>query len=811
MTIIRKLDYFNGNVNHVVNNFFLFGISEDENIVLIHTNNLIGTYTVGNIAIDGNWDVRKRNNDIILQFLSGVSWYGQNPAGHTENSDEAVANGGKLNIIGTEDGLGSVKRFYGSYSENSNASNGEVAIIDGTFNNVVVAGGMVTSDSYSASNNKVNIYNGNFTGTDIYGGASKVSGAIKNSGTENTVNVYNGTFNDSNLYDVENINGGTFNNGGITGDNLTVNAGTFDNVNVFAKTGGNSKTFNVNTKLSGFNEVKDFQIMNFTLPRDTTNGSQILSTKTVSLDNTKINVAAMAGVSLSDNDTITLIHTTNGITGTFTVGDITLNGNWEIKQDGNDIILVASDEDNPPDDPNPPAPPTPINVDDGYDGSQIIHNLATGSAAEKWCNNIAANQPNADMRQNTINTMTNMEQLANVQHGNYSLTNLAMDETFNHMSVRNRNLEYSSMPKYKLRNTAARRGNYRIDQIDVGRVDDVLPTHQLDRIIDGDSRRTSPRTSRYNGYSRNNYNDNYYNNGRNSDRDYYAQRRSYKNYEYISSGGEEEQMVWATYIHSKEEIKDMEVGHLKQDSTLKYNGATVGADLWQSDHGFGGLALTYAKGDVNSVQKVSSVKNDVDYYGGSIYHRTDSGKFSVQLDATYSNSKNDIKMQTLGAEDIKIKPKTEAYSAGIKIEEPIEINEKTNIVPFIGVRYTHMRTEKTQSNIDIAYGSNEQDMCSVPLGVSLRNQFEVSDSMKLGTVLDAGYIFNIGDRKGKQRLIYGAVTDTVNYNIVDKGQYFIKAAIQAICENMMWELGYHYSKSSKVKDDKWYVNADFKF
>ena len=109
--------------------------------------------------------------------------------------------------------------------------------------------------------------------------------------------------------------------------------------------------------------VSNFDIINFTLPSGTTDGSKILNASTVNLSGTKINVGAVSGLTLNTDDTITLIHTTNGITGTFTVGDITIDGDWEIKQNGNDIILINSNVPLPPIDP-----PTPIN-DDGYGGA----------------------------------------------------------------------------------------------------------------------------------------------------------------------------------------------------------------------------------------------------------------------------------------------------------------------------------------------------------------------------------------------------------------------------------------------------------
>ena len=70
--------------------------------------------------------------------------------------------------------------------------------------------------------------------------------------------------------------------------------------------------------------------------------------------------------------------------------------------------------------------------------------------------------------------------------------------------------------------------------------------------------------------------------------------------------------VWASFIHSKEKIEGRRTGHLEQNSTLQYNGTVVGADLWGGKHGFGGVALSYADGNVHSNQSSSVVKTAED-------------------------------------------------------------------------------------------------------------------------------------------------------------------------------------------------------
>ena len=385
----------------------------------------------------------------------------------------------------------------------------------------------------------------------------------------------------------------------------------------------------------------------------------------------------------------------------------------------------------------------------------IIKELPMDSEPKQWIEKISVNQNNTVEKGNTINTMVNMGNLANVQCGSFMMSNYTVDEVFNNIGVERRNIV--RVEKAKILNTECtpNNNNTDVETVEQGKASEVMPTQ----------------------------------------------------YEEQKYGKE----VWASFIHSKTKIEGMKSGHLEQDSTLQYNGTVVGVDLWSGRHGFGGVALTYGNGNFHSGQMVSNVKNDADYYGISVYNRQDVGKFSFQYDAGFTYAKNDVTMSTAGAEDVTAKPKVRAYSAGFKVEEPIKVGRATEVVPFVGARYTFLRTQDYKNSLGLGYDVDNQHLVKIPVGMSLRTKYLDKSGWKFGTTLSGGYSWNLCNRSSQQRVSFGGYSDMIDFDIADRGEYFVNAAVQAEYENLLFELGYNYSKGKTTRSNKWYVNANLGF
>ena len=267
--------------------------------------------------------------------------------------------------------------------------------------------------------------------------------------------------------------------------------------------------------------------------------------------------------------------------------------------------------------------------------------------------------------------------------------------------------------------------------------------------------------------------------------------------------------VWASFIHSKEKIEGRRTGHLEQNSTLQYNGTVVGADLWGGKHGFGGVALSYADGNVHSNQSSSVVKNEADYYGISVYNRLDVGKFRFQYSGGLTYGKNDVTLSTIELQDVIAKPKARAYNVGFRVDEPIAISKATMVTPFLGARYTFIRTKDYQNDFGMEYTADNQHLVNIPVGLKIEGSYETKEGWTLGGSLTGGYNWNLGNRNSTQTVSYYGYTDSIGFDIADRGEYFVKAGITAKRKNAVFELNYRYSRGNTSRDNRWNINVNF--
>lgn len=678
--------------------------------------------------------------------------------------------------------FGNSRKIYGG--DGASTEGNIVTISGGTFgNSIEIYGSYNSSSSGTAKGNKIIISGGNFgTSAHIYG--SQGSGIGKENEVTISGNVsfgdgiwiFGSRNSDGADSNIVTVSGGTFGNdmviyGGQDTNNqkdakntvVNIKGGTFGaGLKLYGGKAGqmgtsSGNTLNIETKINAkASDVQYFQKMSFVLPSDIlANDNLMLSTASVTYDNTLIDVTAASGVSLTSGQVITLIAADSKSGNISNNNAYVLDGAGQISLSGNNLILTMVD-DYVQTDPEPEPEPEPTPSTQITDIDNLVSKFPAGSQAKAWIEEISASQTDTEVLNNTINTMTNMAQLANVQTGTCVINNLTNENICLNVGVMVRPIAKIGGPAI-VQKTAAGKSSYEIATVPLANKGN-MELHREDS---------------QNVYSKE---------------------------------------VWASYIHSKQKIDGMETGEfLKQNSEIQYNGITVGADLWSGRHGFGGVALTYADGSTFSSQKVSTVESDVDYYGLSVYNRQDIGKFSVQYDGGITHSKNDVTMSTVGAVDVTATPKVNIYNAGFRVENSCRLSGKTELVPFAGLRYTHIKTKEYKNSLGMRFDVDNQNMWTLPLGLEVRSNFGLIDGWQMGSTVEAGYSWNLGDRDSQQRITYGNAYDVVGFTTADKGQYFVKAALQARRGNLSAEVGYRYSKGHTTRDSRWNFNIGFSF
>ena len=266
--------------------------------------------------------------------------------------------------------------------------------------------------------------------------------------------------------------------------------------------------------------------------------------------------------------------------------------------------------------------------------------------------------------------------------------------------------------------------------------------------------------------------------------------------------------LWADYVHNRESVSGLSLANMKADYEGSYNTFIVGSDLYAKDNLVLGVAATYGTGKISSRNSRVVTKNDATYYGASIYGRKINGKTAYLADISYLRGENDITQRNSG-QVITGKPKTNAYSFGIKAEQQLETGYGT-LIPYAGFRYMHLSQGKYTTSHQFTYDQKDQNLFLIPLGVKLTSERKMG-SWNVKPMAEVGVIINAGDKDTKQTVSVGSGQSTMDYTIVNGTSLLGKLGVQAEKENVTIGVSYQYQKSSDTSDNRFNINVGYRF
>lgn len=266
--------------------------------------------------------------------------------------------------------------------------------------------------------------------------------------------------------------------------------------------------------------------------------------------------------------------------------------------------------------------------------------------------------------------------------------------------------------------------------------------------------------------------------------------------------------LWADYVHNRESVSGLSLANMKADYEGSYNTFIVGSDLYAKDNLVLGVAATYGTGKISSRNSRVVTKNDATYYGASIYGRKINGKTAYLADISYLRGENDITQRNSG-QVITGKPKTNAYSFGIKAEQQLETGYGT-LIPYAGFRHMHLSQGKYTTSHQFTYDQKDQNLFLIPLGVKLTSERKMG-SWNVKPMAEVGVIINAGDKDTKQTVSVGSGQSTMDYTIVNGTSLLGKLGVQAEKENVTIGVSYQYQKSSDTSDNRFNINVGYRF
>lgn len=271
----------------------------------------------------------------------------------------------------------------------------------------------------------------------------------------------------------------------------------------------------------------------------------------------------------------------------------------------------------------------------------------------------------------------------------------------------------------------------------------------------------------------------------------------------------EDGAVWAKYIHSKHDLDGMASSFGSIDSSSDFDGATIGVDFAKKGKVQSGIAFSYGSGDSHGM----GINNDFDMWGVSLYGNVKNDDTNVIADIGFSESDNELTGTAMG-KDIKADRDVSVFTVGVRAEK-LYTNGSTQIVPYTGLRYYNVDPDSYTAYYDGQkfgeYDADRQNIWTLPVGVSLRNETVTESGWRLTPKVDVAYIWAFGDTDNSFDLNTGSGVDTLDYTVMDSGSWLGSVGFEAGKDDWAFGVGYSYQKGSHEEANKWFVNVEYSF
>lgn len=271
----------------------------------------------------------------------------------------------------------------------------------------------------------------------------------------------------------------------------------------------------------------------------------------------------------------------------------------------------------------------------------------------------------------------------------------------------------------------------------------------------------------------------------------------------------EDGAVWAKYIHGNYDLDGMASSFGSIDSSNDFDGVTVGVDFAKKGKVQSGIAFSYGDGDSHGM----GINNDYDMWGVTLYGNVKNDDSNVIADIGFSESDNELSGMAMGKK-IKADRDVSVFTVGVRAEK-LYTNGSTQIVPYTGLRYYNVDPDSYTAYYNGQkfgeYDAERQNIWTLPVGVSLRNETVTDSGWRITPKADVAYIWAFGDTDNSVDLNVAGGVSTLDYTVMDSGSWLGALGIEAGKDDWCFGVGYSYQKGSHAEADKWYVNVEYSF
>ena len=240
--------------------------------------------------------------------------------------------------------------------------------------------------------------------------------------------------------------------------------------------------------------------------------------------------------------------------------------------------------------------------------------------------------------------------------------------------------------------------------------------------------------------------------------------------------------LWADVIGTSNQAKKL-YGNSGYDLDL-YGGVLGGDYTFAQYDATLGAALTVGTGSGGSKGTATSIDNDVDFVGFSVYGNKRCPIVNSKFDLGYMQTKNDISAaNSMGNWSSDVKAKALTFGFGVELPTTVGI---VNVTPHAGIRYTRLDVEGR----DGLFGTDDDklNVFQAPLGVTFSGAFETS-GWNLAPTFDLSVVPAFGDKDATTK--YNGLTTEVITRVVDSSP--VQATLGLSAQKDAFTFGINYT------------------
>lgn len=233
---------------------------------------------------------------------------------------------------------------------------------------------------------------------------------------------------------------------------------------------------------------------------------------------------------------------------------------------------------------------------------------------------------------------------------------------------------------------------------------------------------------------------------------------------------------------------------------IDMGGIVAGIDRSFDANRHAGIALMAGTGSASSKGDFSHTKNDVDFWGASLYGGYDRDNWNVMGNVSYTHFDSDID-QTLPAtlqmgNRLRADISSHQWSAGIRGEYRIRFANGFDLLPHAGLRYDRlvMSGFRTKADAGSVFSTKKDTMniYSLPVGAGIQGTFRNRNGWTFTPQADLTAIFAAGDIRDRTEVSAAGLdaTDSIHTRIVDRTS--IMAGIGFDMQKGNKSFGLHY-------------------